>query len=132
MATVGIGIIGREVTINVGGAVILGVNSNGFTFNNEPLDTTDQSSAGWQERLAKSGLKSIEFTMSGIVKNMELVNTYFAASQILPVVVDYPDGSQLSFSVFLDNLSQTGESNSLMTFDASFSSTGVPTWTPGV
>ena len=132
MADVGIGIIGREVTANVGGSVVVGVNSKGFTFNNELLDTTDDNSSGWSERMAIPGLKSIEFTMSGITKNLELINTFFAASQILPVVVDYPDGSQLSFSVAMGSLSDTGESNSLHTFDVSFESTGVPTWTPGV
>lgn len=129
--SVGIGIIGREITMTVGGGTILGVNSKGFSFNNEPLDTTDDSSSGWQERLATPGLKNIEFTMSGIVKNLELISTYAGTSQILPVAVTYPDGSTLSFDAFMDSVSQTGEANALSTFDASFSSSGAITFVAG-
>ena len=130
--TVGIGIIGREITFTLGGSALLGVNSKGFTFNNSPLDTTDDNSSGWQERLATPGVKNIEFTMSGVVKNLELVNAYHGTSQIFPVSVTYPDGSTLVFDAFMDNISKTGESNDLTTFDASFSSAGEPTWTAGV
>lgn len=130
--SVGIGIIGREITMTVGGGTILGVNSKGFTFNNEPLDSTDDNSSGWQERLATAGLKSVEFTMSGITKNLGLINTYSGASQILPVVVTYPEGSTLTFDAFLDSVSQTGESNGLVTFDASFSSSGTVAFVAGV
>ena len=128
---VGIGMIGREITMTVGGATLVGVNSKGFTFNNEPLDTTDDNSAGWQERLAIPGVKNLEFTMSGIVKNLELITTYMGTSQVLPVAVSYPDGSTLNFDAFLDNISQTGEANGLTTFEASLSSTGLLTFVAG-
>ena len=130
--SVGIGMIGREITFTLGGSALTGVNSKGFTFNNEPLDTTDDNSSGWQERLATPGVKSLEFTMSGIVKNLELIAAYASGSQIFPVVVDYPDGSQLTFDAFMDSVSKTGESNALTTFDATFSSSGAITFTPGV
>lgn len=129
--SVGIGIVGREITMTLGGGAVLGVNSKGFTFNNEALDATDDNSAGWQERLATPGLKSVEFTMSGMVKNLELVKAYHGNSQIFPVVVDYPDGSKLTFDAFMDTVSQTGESNGLTTFDASFSSSGIVIFTAG-
>lgn len=130
--SVGIGIIGREVTITVGTLTLVGVNSKGFTFNNEPLDTTDDNSAGWQERLALSGVKNVEFTVSGLVKNLELVNAWSGTSQIFEVVATYPDGSTLTFDAFMDSVAQTGESNALMTFDATFSSSGVVLFVAGV
>ena len=129
--SVGIGIIGREITFTLGGSALTGVNSKGFTFNNEPLDTTDDNSAGWQERLAKAGVKSLEFTFSGIVKNLELVAAYNGTSQIFPVVATYPDGSTLTFDAFMDSLSNTGESNGLTTFDATFSSSGALVFVAG-
>jgi predicted secreted protein len=130
--SVGIGIIGREITFTLGGAAITGVNSKGFTFNNEALDTTDDNSSGWQERLAVPGLKSVEFTFSGLVKNLELIAAYSGTSQIFPITVSYPDGSSLAFDAFMDNISQTGETSGLTTFDASFSSSGVVVFTAGV
>jgi len=134
MAT-GIGIIGREVTFTLGSATLLGVNSKSWSFNNEPLDTTDDASSGWQERLAKAGVKNIEFSFSGLVKNLELINAYVGTSQLFAVLVTYPDGastnSTLAFDAFLDTVSQTGESNGLVTYEASFSSSGTPTFTAG-
>ena len=129
--SVGIGIIGREITFVLGGSALTGTNSKGFTFNNEPLDTTDDNSSGWQERLALSGTKSVEFTFSGLVKNLELIAAYSGTSQIFPVVVTYPDGSTLTFDAFMDNISNTGEANSLTTFDASFSSSGIVVFVAG-
>lgn len=129
--SVGVGIIGREITFTLGGSALVGVNSKGFTFNNEPLDTTDDNSSGWQERLAVPGLKSLEFTMSGLVKNLELIKAYTGNSQIFPVLASYPDGSTLAFDAHLDSVSNTGESNGLTTFDATFSSSGALVFTPG-
>lgn len=133
--SVGIGMIGREVTFTLGGSALVGVNSKGITFNNEGLDTTDDQSSGWQEFLAKAGLKSAEFTISGIVKNLELVKAYVGTSQIFPVVKTYPDGtstpSTLAFDAFMTSISQTGESNGLVTFDATFASSGALVFTPG-
>ena len=129
--SVGIGIIGREVTFTLGGGALVGVNSKGITLNNEAGDTTDDQSSGYQERLATALLKSCEFTISGILKNMELINAYAGSSQIFPVVVTYPDGSTLTFDAFLDNVAHTGESNGLFTFDASFSSSGAVVFVAG-
>jgi predicted secreted protein len=130
--SVGIGIVGRDITFTLGGSALVGVNSKGFTFNNEALDTTDDNSSGWQERLATPGLKSVEFTFSGIVKNLELIAAYAGTSQIFPVVATYPDGSTWSGDFFMDSVSATGESNGLTTFDASFSSSGSQTFVAGV
>lgn len=127
--SVGIGIIGREVTFTVGGSTLIGVTTNGITFNNEPLDTTDDQSSGWQQRLAKAGRKSLAFNVSGIFKNLELIASYFQTSNIFAVAVTYPDGSTLAFDAFMDSFSYDGAENELQTFSASFSSSGTPTFT---
>jgi predicted secreted protein len=129
--SVGIGMIGREVTVTVGGATLKGINSKGISLSNEALDTTDDQSSGYQEFLATSGLKTAEFTISGILKNLELMDTYAGTSQILAVVKTYPDGSTLSFDAYMEGLNQTGESNGLYTFDATFKSSGTITWVAG-
>lgn len=130
--SVGIGIIGREVTMTVGGQTILGVTEKGFTFNNEPLVTTDDASSGWQEHLAKPGRKSVELSLSGMVKNLELVKAYFQASQIFEVVATYPDGSTITLDMSLSSLNPSGAENELVTFDATFASSGAPAFVAGV
>ena len=123
--SVGIGIKGRDVTFILGGSAVLGVNSKGIAFSNEMLDSTDDDSSGWTEFVACPGLKSAEFSVSGLVKNLELMKAYFSASQIFAVVKTYPDGSILTFDAAMTGApSFSGESNAIMAFDASFTSSG--------
>lgn len=123
--SVGIGIKGRDVTFTLGGSAVLGVNSKGIAFSNEMLDSTDDDSSGWTEFVACPGLKSAEFSISGLVKNLELMKAYFSASQIFEVVKTYPDGSVLTFDAAMTGApSFSGESNAIMAFDASFTSSG--------
>jgi hypothetical protein len=129
--SVGIGIVGREVTMVLGGVTVLGVTSKGTTFTNELGETTDDASSGWQEFLATPLTKSQEFTMSGILKNLELIKAYQGTSQIFEVVKTYPDGSVLTTDYAMGNVSETGESNGLVTFDASFSSSGAAVFVAG-
>ncbi len=130
--SVGIGIKGRDVTFTLGGSAVLGVNSKGIAFSNEMLDSTDDDSSGWTEFLACPGLKSAEFSISGLVKNLELMKAYFSASQIFEVVKTYPDGSVLTFDAAMTGApSFSGESNAIMAFDASFTSSGVVAFVAG-
>ena len=123
--SIGIGMIGRDVTFTLGGSAVIGVNSKGIAFSNEMLDSTDDQSSGWTEFVAVAGLKSAEFSVSGLVKNLELMASYFEASQISSVVKTYPDGSTLTFDAAMTGApSFSGESNAIMTFEASFTSSG--------
>jgi predicted secreted protein len=130
--SVGIGIIGREVTFTLGGSAIVGVLSKGISFSNEMLDTTDDNSSGWTEFLATPGLKSAEFSISGTAKNLELMKAFFAASNIFNIDVTYPDGSTLDFDAAMTGApSYTGESNGLTSFDCSFTSSGAIVFVAG-
>jgi len=128
----GIGIVGRNVLMTMATQTLLGVRVKGLTLNNERLDTTDDSNDGWAEAFAVAGRKNVEFSVSGLVKNLELVRAYFASeSQIFPVLLTYPDGSTIAGDFFYDSMNPTGEENTLVTFDASFSSSGPVTFTAG-
>ena len=130
--SVGIGIIGRQVTFTVGGSTVVGVNSKGISFSNEMLDSTDDASSGWTEFLAVPGLKSAEFSISGLVKNLEMMGAYFAASQIFAITKLYPDGSTLAFDAAMTGApSFSGESNAISSFEASFTSSGAVVFVAG-
>ena len=128
----GIAIIGRNVTFTLGGGSVLGVTSKGVSFTNELGDTTDDSSAGWGEFLATPLRKGAEFSVSGILKNLELMKAYFNASQIFAVAMTYEDGSTLNFDAAMTGApSFTHESNGVSTFEASFSSSGAVVFVAG-
>lgn len=125
----GIGMLGREVLVTIGGITVVGIVTKATERTNERLDTTDDQSSGNAEALAKPGLKALNFTVSGIMKNLELVDFYHSNdSQLTEIIITYADGvstpSTETFDGFLDNINDTGESNGLVTFDAAFSSSG--------
>lgn len=132
--SVGLGQMGREVTMTLGGQSILGVQTKGLTVNNETLDTTDENSNGWMEALALPGQKSIELPFSGMVKNLEMLRAIMSGpdqSQIYAITLSYSDGSVVSGDFFLASYTETGEYNALYTFDVSLTSSGQVDFTPG-
>ena len=128
--TVGIKINGTDVTATVGGTALIGVISKGITFNGELLDVTDEQSSGWQELAAVHGLKSLEMSFSGPLKNLELVGLYFGSSQAVEIVWTFPDGVSTNTTITIDGvlsaLSISGDANTPYTWDATFASSGVP------
>lgn len=130
----GIGVLGRQVVMTVAGQSIAGTQTKGLTCNNEPVDVTDDDSMGWRELMALPGLKTVELPISGVMKNLELMQAFFNAtggSQVFAVSVTYPDGSVAAGNFMLASFSETGESNVGKTFDSTWQSTGEITFTPG-
>ncbi|MCP4491108.1 MAG: hypothetical protein GY820_27900, partial [Gammaproteobacteria bacterium] len=72
----GISMLGRAITLTVGGATLAGYVSKTLDFNGSDIETTDAQSSGWRELDAESGSRSIDLSVEGIVKNMELVETF--------------------------------------------------------
>jgi predicted secreted protein len=133
--SVGIGIVGRQVILTVGGETIVGVQTKGLSVNNERLETADDQSNGWAEALAIPGEKSVELPISGVLKSLDLLAAYFnggnGGSQIFDCQMTYPNGDTVEGDFFLNSFSETGEYNGLKTFDATFSSSGEVTFTAG-
>lgn len=129
--SVGIKILGRDVTVTTGGGALVGQVSKSLTLNNEPIDVSDENSSGWTELAAVAGKKNIEMSLSGLVKNYELLGVYFGSSQMVEVVWTLPDGSTLTLDMFLGSVSISNESDVQSTWDASLASSGAPTWVAG-
>jgi predicted secreted protein len=130
---VGLGVIGREVVMTIGGQNILGNQTKGLSVNNEMLDVSDENSSGWTEALAIPGAKTIELPFSGVIKNLELLRAMMTAgSQMYAVSLTYTDGSTVTGDAFMQSYSETGEANGLYTFDVSCTFSGAPTFTAGV
>ena len=131
--SVGIGVIGREVTYTFGGVAVQGRTTKSLELTNTRGETGDESSNGYTEALAKALEKSGGLTIEGLVKNYELFASWFTSeSQIFTVDFTFPDGSTLSWDFFMDSLSSPMNYNELSTFSMSLSSSGAPTWVSGV
>ena len=129
--SVGIGIVGRQVLMTIGGQTILGVQTKGGEHTSSRLDTTDDQASGWAEAKAEAGEKSVTRSISGVLKNLELLASYYGASQAFNIVFTFPDGSTETGDYFMDSFNHTGTHNELHTFDASFSSSGAVAFVAG-
>lgn len=77
-------ISGRKVMLykGVGGAAVLvaaGI-SHSIKINNEPLDGTDKSSAGWRELVADVGLRSVDIEFEGRWNDASLIAAALATN----------------------------------------------------
>jgi predicted secreted protein len=130
---VGAGTVGRNIILTMAGDPIAGVQSKDLTVNNEPLDVTDDDSEGYRLLMAEPGNRSLDISVSGVTKNLELLRAIsLNDSQIYAFLFTWEDGSTLAVDAFFQNFSETGETGSAATFQASFQSSGEWTFTPFV
>tara|TARA_R110000851_G_scaffold1931_1_gene7503 strand:- start:1022 stop:1420 length:399 start_codon:yes stop_codon:yes gene_type:complete len=130
--SVGAGILGREAVLTIAGQPIAGVTTKGLSIANEAVDVSSDDSSGYRELMAQSGMSTLDLSISGVTKNLELMRSCIAnESKIYAFTLTYTDGSIVAFDGFFSTLSQTGESDTAFTFDAAFQSSGAYTFTPG-
>lgn len=131
----GTGLLGRDITMTVGGATLAGVVTKDFTIANTAIDVTDDQSSGYRELLAKGGMKSLDLSVAGDTKNYELVSSLFASTQMVNCVVDLGDGattdSNLTFDALIAEVTFGGSANEKVEFSTSLQSSGTITWTAG-
>lgn len=131
----GRGLVGRDISMTVGGATLLGVITKEFSISNSAIEVTDDQSSGFRELLAKGGLKSLSLSISGPIKNYELVSTLFASTQMVACSVDLGDGttteSNLAFDALISEMTFGGDANEAVEFSATLESSGTITFTAG-
>ena len=129
---VGVGFTGRKVLLTIGGAGSIAIREKSVSINNEPVDVTSDSSAGWTTILAEPGNKNVEIGFSGVVENLNLVMSIIDnTSQIYACTLTYPEGSVISGDFFFGSLGNTAPYNEAYTFESSMSSSGEVTFTAG-
>lgn len=131
--SVGAGILGRSITLLLAGQPVAGITTKGFSIANEPVDVSSDDSAGERELLAQAGGRTVDFSISGVTKNLELMRSILVnESKIYTLLYTYTDGSTLAFDGFMASYNATGEYNGAETFDAAFQNSGEPVFTAGV
>jgi predicted secreted protein len=130
----GQGLLGRDVTMTVGGQTLLGVVTKDFSIANTAIEVTDDQSSGFRELLANGGLKTVDISISGPVKNYALLRTIFATTQMVACDIDLGDAStesNLTFDAFLSEYTFSGDANERVEFSATLNSSGTVTFTAG-
>ena len=132
----GKGLLGRDIAITIGGQTVIGIVTKDFSMANSAIDVTDDQSSGYRELLAKGGLKSLDLSVSGTVKDYALLDPLFEATQMVNCVCDLGDDggsteSNLTFDALITELTFGGDANEKVEFSATLLSSGAITYTAG-
>ena len=116
--------LGRAATLTWGGAAIAGVQEKSIAINGEPIDVSDDDSAGYRELLADHGEKSVDVSLSGLTDGTVLKEAMVNGDEVKALVLTWPDGSTLTGDFMIASYSETGNYKGASTFEAELQSTG--------
>jgi len=116
-----------------GGVNVGDCKSHSLKLNNELVDITNKSSAGYRTLLAGAGTQSISISLNGVMTTdagFETLQGYAMASSINAHAMQWADGDTLEGSFQVSNFEITGEFNGAQTFTCTLESSGSWTFTP--
>ena len=88
----GISMLGRAITLTIGGVTLAGYVTKQVDLASTAIDTTDAQSSGWQEFDAQAGMKSLSMSVDGKLKNLELFETFVnSVSQMAECIITFDD-----------------------------------------
>ncbi len=122
---------GRKLRIKKGGTAIAGARTDNLTINNEPIDITDKSDAGWSTMLADAGVRSIEADVEGILEDSTLLALAVGAvaNLLAAWTIEVEGIGTFAGNFYLNSLELGGEQEDAVTFTANIQSSGVITFT---
>jgi TP901-1 family phage major tail protein len=126
---------GRSIVVKRGTGspltAVAGVRTKSVAVNGEPIDITNDDSAGWRELMQEPGEMQVSFTVSGVLLDDTLKEEAFDdADRTKDTQFVYPDGGVIEGSFYLASYTETGEYNGAATFDAEFQSSGEIVYDP--
>ena len=119
-------ILGRKVTVSVGGTVVATARTTSMTVNNEPVNITSVGDDGIRRMMDEPGEKSIEITLDGLYTDASLYDLAQGASLLTEVVLTYA-GYTLTGDFFLASYNEGQPYNEAITFSATLQSSGAVT-----
>lgn len=129
-------VAGRKVQIKelIGSTMTLvaGARADTISINNEAIDVTDKGDSGWRTLLNDASVRSVEMTVSGIIKGGTLIAKALGATTSL--VNDFEiliEGIGTAAGDFhFSSIEITANHDGAAEFSATIASSGEITWTP--
>lgn len=119
---------GRGVIFHWGDNPILGVREKGIKLDGNPINVSSDEDNGWQVLLTVQDENKVEVTISGVTKDSILKTDWFAGNRTKRISIEWADLKELTGNFFLSSYSEKHPYKDAVTFDATFTSTGVPTF----
>lgn len=125
------GIKGRQVIFEWGGDVIPGAREKSAALNGERIDVTSDEDNGWRTLMDDGAAENqVDLGINGVTKSTILRRDWFAGDRIKTGTLEYPDGGIISGEFHLVSYSEGMPYNGAVTFESTFQSSGVVTYTP--
>lgn len=131
--------VGRTITVYWGNEspqpAVAGIREKSITLSGEAVDITNDDSNGWRQLLDAAQVNGVEISASGVLLDDTLRADWFAgasatARRMQPATFEYPDGGTVAGTFYLQEYSETGNHDGEITFEATWMSNGVVTYTP--
>lgn len=126
--------VGRTIGVYVGQSpsqvLVAGVRTKSLNNSGEPVNITNDDSAGWRALLDVPSVNEIEISVSGVMETDALRAAWYSGSRMNHMAFVYPDGGEVSGDFYMSSYNETGEHDGEVTFEATFLSSGVITYTP--
>lgn len=138
--------VGRTVIVYWGNEspqpAVAGIQEQGVTVNGEAVDITNNDSDGWRSLLDVGQINSLDISASGVVLNDTLRADAIAGAtaanrRMQDATFEYPleagqsTPARITGTFYLQGYAETGTHDGAITFECSFMSSGVVTYTPG-
>lgn len=130
--------VGRTINVYFGfespANLVAGIREKTVTLSGEAVDITNDDSDGWRQLLDVAQINSVDIACSGVAINDELRAHWFAGAsatgrRMQDVTFQWGDGAELTGDFYLQEYSETGPHDGEITFEATFVSNGVVTYT---
>lgn len=133
------GLQGRTALVRRNGTPVAGIRTKSISISGSPIDITTDDDGGVRKLMDLPGQVDVSIQCSGVVLSEALRNEALNASTSRIKPTDFIFGGfegspanthGFSGAFFLASYSESGEHNGVVTFDATFESTGAVTYTP--
>lgn len=126
-------IIGRKAKLYQGdvatGTVYVGVTSKTATINSESVDITNDDDSGWRTLLDEAGVKSMDLSLEGVVKDEELFNEIISGNTLTGYELDLETVGVFAANFRFTSVEIVGATADAVRFTASLQSSGAVTYT---
>lgn len=129
-----IGYNGRLLKVKLGdpAVTIAAVQSREISRSKEPVDVTNDDSAGNRTLLPTAGVRTIDISVEGVATSAnynDLIERW-NGDTMQDVTLVHPDGTEETADFFMQSLSHNGEHSGSVQFSAELLSSGAVTTTP--
>lgn len=108
--------------------LIGGVDETGIKYNNEAIDTTSFDDNGWQSFLCDAGTRSIEASISGVLKAETLFSIFESGEMCQRIKIERPSGKDVVGCFLIEGYEEKGSMKDVIKYSATLKSSGAPTF----